>query len=186
MTSPIPREIEAIVLPAFDPADHLLYLSSEAGQIHGRAIGTVAVRTAIRDEQSIGRVGGQVPLVDPAVRQINGSGDVSSQEQLRTLNIQQHEIVVPILHRFMHIPAIRFERQKPLEVAKSITGMGCFHLADAGSRAEQFRHGISPSSELHSQTLDEIGDNGDRQKCQYALRSCHALLRSSPLRTVRL
>lgn len=55
--SSTPREIEAFVLPAFDPTDHLLYLSSEPGQIHGRAIGTVAVRTAaIDDEQRIGRV----------------------------------------------------------------------------------------------------------------------------------
>src|ERR1700733_9704593 len=81
----IPHEIEAFVLPAFDPTDHLLYFSSQSGHIHGGSIGAVAMRTAaIHDEQSIGRVAGQVPLVDPAVWQINGSGNVSSLERLRT------------------------------------------------------------------------------------------------------
>src|ERR1700683_5257694 len=86
----IPHEIEAFVLPPFDPTDHLLYFSSKPGQIHGRAIGTVAVRTAaIYDEQSIGRVGGQVPLVDPAGWRINGPGDVSSLELLRSPTLQE-------------------------------------------------------------------------------------------------
>jgi hypothetical protein len=44
------------------------------------------------------------------------TGHVSGLERLWALHIEQHEIVVPILHRFMHIPAIRFERQELLKV----------------------------------------------------------------------
>jgi hypothetical protein len=115
--SSTPRQIKAFVLPAFDPTNHLLYFSSEPGQIHGCAIGTVAMRTAaIHDEQGNVRVAAQVPLVDPAVRQIDGTGHVSGLERLWAPHIEQHEIVVPILHRFMHIPAVGFKRQELLKV----------------------------------------------------------------------
>ena len=58
------------------------------------------------------------------MRQIDGTGHVSGLERLWAPHIEQHEIVVPILHRFMHIPAIRFERQELLVVIEGRLWIG--------------------------------------------------------------
>jgi len=115
------REIEALILPAFHPADHFLYLSAEPSQAHGSAIGAIAMRAiAVNDEESLRRKGGEVAFVNAGVGKINRSWDVPVGKGTRAANIKDNKALFPAFERGMNVPAIGFKRQKPLEVSQSV------------------------------------------------------------------
>ena len=75
-------------------AHSILSWPAEARQACRRAIGAVAVRSvAVDDEERVGRVHGQIPLVDLSVRQIDGAGHVSRLERLWRTHVQQDEVL---------------------------------------------------------------------------------------------
>src|SRR4051812_44118926 len=76
-----PNETKAFILPSVDAANHLLDRPAKARQTCGRAVSAVTVRSvAVDDEHRVGRVSGQISLVDFSVRQTDGTGYVAFPE----------------------------------------------------------------------------------------------------------
>jgi len=126
------HETESFVLPSLDTANHLLDPPAEARQACGRAVGAVAVRSAaVHDKERVGRVRGQIPLVDLSVRQIDCAGHVPCLERLWSTHVEQDEVLRIAAERGMDVPAVGFEGQQGLEVCAGADGIGGGQFGDS-------------------------------------------------------
>src|ERR1700747_2405847 len=88
--------------------------------------------------------------------------DMPALESLWAANIQQHKPGRARSQRRVNVPAVGFERQELLKVIEG-----------------RLRIVFDLIVYVHKTTVARFKNFVDRQKCQYALKSCHALLRPS-------
>ena len=152
LTSDFSFQLEPIPLPPRYAPQHLLHFSIETREAHCRFIRSVAVGAAAVDhEGDAGGKCGEVALDDSAVGQVDGSGDVAGGISFRAADIQDDVIGLAGFQVLVDIPAVGFEFEQFFEVLEG-------------------GHGI---------TFARLGGRVERQKCQYALKSCHGAPRSA-------
>ena len=79
----------------------------------GRAISAVTVRSvAVDDEERVGGVRGQIPLVDLSVRQTDGTGHVPFRERLWRTHVEQDEALRVAERGMDSRPDVRIENDR--------------------------------------------------------------------------
>ncbi|SIT45539.1 hypothetical protein BN2475_570049 [Paraburkholderia ribeironis] len=127
---------EAFVEPAGHAAGHQLDGAAQLGETQCAARRAVAMRArAIRDEERVGRIVGELRRDDLAVGQVERAWHVALREQRRAAHVEQHEAGGAARERGADVGAIRFELQRCLEVCERGGAIGGGNGGDGvGSR----------------------------------------------------
>jgi hypothetical protein len=136
-------EREALVLPSFDPTDHLLDRTTKRSEADCGLVCSVAMRTGTVDnEQGVVGILRQIALADPRMRQVDRAWQVACGEQLRTADVQHNEARGGLAQPLVYIPAVSLKAQELLKMRKGSRRLGRRNTRDRVRRS-QLWHAIS-------------------------------------------
>src|SRR6266436_3735966 len=130
---------------SFQPSNHLPDLSTQYCELERSTVGAVAVWSgAVDDEQDVGWIPDEVSLVDPVVWEVDGSRQMTGCKRLGASDIQKHKWRIAAGDGCIHIPAVRFDRKKSLEVRSGPIRIRSRYFSNCQSLTWHVRHEFPP------------------------------------------
>jgi len=118
-------DTEPLVVPTRQAAHHHFDVSPQSCESECGPVRTIAVwPCAIDNKLRVSRPSTDDAFHNLAVRKAYSAWNVRLFEELTASNVEQHKVLIALLHGLMNVPAVGFELELSAEVLQSPRGWG--------------------------------------------------------------